>query len=180
MSDEARRKWDARYRQAEAGASAAAVLLEHERLIPATGRALDLACGLGANALYLARLGLEVEAWDISPVAIERLEHEANAKGLNIHTQTRDIVAHPPAPGAFDLIVVSRFLERGLCPAIAAALVPGGRLFYQTFSAVSSGSQGPRNPAFLLQPGELRQLFATLKIEVYKEDDEAILVGTRV
>ncbi|HEB99563.1 MAG TPA: SAM-dependent methyltransferase, partial [Thiotrichales bacterium] len=65
-------KWDARYRES-ATAVATEVLVENRHLLPAVGEALDLACGLGGNALLLARHGLRTTAWDLSPVAIERL-----------------------------------------------------------------------------------------------------------
>ena len=75
----------------------------------------------------------------------------------------RDVVACPPAPDSFDAIVVARFLERALCPAIAAALRPGGVLFYQTFTA------GLANPDYLLGPNELLALFPTLAVCSYRE-----------
>ena len=59
-------KWNLLYNQADvADYSAAKVLTENHYLLPSTGVALDLACGLGANALYLAQQGLAVTAWDI-------------------------------------------------------------------------------------------------------------------
>jgi len=66
--------------------------------------------------------------------------------------------------------VVSHFLERSLCPAIAAALKPGGLLFYQTFCAERvDSSYGPTNPDFCLQKNELLRLFAALETIIYSE-----------
>ncbi|MDD1626440.1 MAG: methyltransferase domain-containing protein, partial [Methylococcaceae bacterium] len=69
------------------------VLTENEFLLPATGTALDLACGLGANAIYLAERGLAVTAWDISFVAIDKLTTYAVQQGLNINACQQNIVA---------------------------------------------------------------------------------------
>jgi len=160
-------KWDARYREAGT-AEATRVLAENRHLLPAAGEALDLACGLGGNALLLARHGLRTTAWDLSPVAIDHLRREA--AGLPLRAEVRDVVAVPPAPGSFDVIVVSRFLERDLCPALMAALRPGGLLFYQTFTRDKAGPGGPTNLDFLLAENELLRLFADLRLRVYREE----------
>ncbi len=178
--DAVRRKWDARYRDSHGNVdTVAAVLSQNERLIPKSGKALDLACGLGGNALFLAQRGLEVHAWDISPVAIDKLNQTARQQGLNIHTQVRDCVANPPEDERFDLIVISRFLERELCGAITKALKPGGLLFYQTFSHHKPNGEGPSNPHFLLGERELLHLFAGLEVVVYEEGGEARLVAKK-
>ncbi len=180
-------KWDARYREA-GSAVASEVLAENRHLLPAAGEALDLACGLGGNALLLARHGLRTTAWDLSPVAIERLASEA--EGLPLRAEVRDVLAMPPAAARFDVIVVSRFLERDLCPALVAALRPGGLLFYQTFTRDKAVAGGPSNPDFLLAENELLRLFGGLCLRVYREEgrlgdvtrglrNEALLVAQR-
>ena len=67
---------------------------------------------------------------------------------MKIASQARDIIARPPPPSSFDVIVVSHFLDRRLAPAIAWALRPGGLLFYQTFAREAVTDQGPSNPEF--------------------------------
>ncbi len=179
-AEASRRKWDARYRNSHNAAnSVAEVLRRNRQLLPAAGKALDLATGLGGNALFLAERGLEVAAWDISPVALAKLNQQAQQRGLTLHTQCRDIIAQPPEPESFDLIVVSRFLERSLCPAISAALKPGGLLFYQTYTRANKGGEGPRNPHFLLAAGELPKLFSNLQVLAYEEGGEVMFVGRR-
>jgi 2-polyprenyl-3-methyl-5-hydroxy-6-metoxy-1,4-benzoquinol methylase len=165
-----REKWDERYRQAVTAVTAAAVLTDNAHLLPLNGTALDLACGLGGNALALARHGLETHAWDISPVAIERLQAEARREELSVHTEVRDVERAPPPPESFDVIVVSHFLERSLCPALTAALKPGGLLFYQTFSRERVSDEGPKNPDYRLAPGELLALFPWLRPLVYRDE----------
>lgn len=177
MHDDKKTGWDERYRAGTAVPVAAEVLADNRHLLPAQGRALDLACGLGGNALLLAAHGLDTEAWDSSAVAIARVQAQAQAQGLALTARVRDVVALPPTPDSFAVIVVSRFLERALAPALIAALRPGGLLFYQTFTRQRTESaQGPQNPAFLLDDGELLRLFAPLAPVVYRE--EALLGDT--
>jgi tellurite methyltransferase len=169
LADRAR-LWDERYRASETVPSPARILSDWSHLLPERGRALDLACGLGGNALWLAERGLEVCAWDLSPVAIARLAELARDRGLVLATEVRDLTARPPEPGSFDLIVVSNFLDRTLAPAIAAALRPGGLLYYQTFNRECASARGPTNPVYRLAPNELLGLFAGLVVRVYRDE----------
>jgi SAM-dependent methyltransferase len=145
------------------------VLRELDFLLPTEGHALDLACGRGGNALWLAARGLRVSAWDYAPAAIEALRRQAEARGLIIDAQVRDVCAEPPSPEGYDVIVVSYFLARELAPAIAAALRPGGLLFYETFVQEAVSDRGPGNPAFRLAPNELLALFPGLLVLDYRE-----------
>jgi len=164
-------KWDRIYREAPGGdVPAAAVLRDNRHLLPPRGTALDLACGRGGNALLLAAAGLDTHAWDLSAVAVERLSAEAGRRGLVIHAVQRDVSEAPPAPETFDVITVSRFLDRRLCRALAEALRSGGLLFYQTFTEDKDPAVGPKNPDYILQRGELLTLFAGLRPVVYREE----------
>ncbi len=175
MDNDTARRWNQRYARDSGGLppvdSAAEepawVLKRYAHLLPAQGRALDLACGLGANALFLAQQGLASHAWDIAENAIERLAETSSSLGLNLSLQTRDVVASPPEAGSFDVIVVSRFLDRSLFPALAKALAPSGVLFYQTF--VVGNKTGPSNPDYLLRQGELLELLDGLTVRAYEE-----------
>lgn len=171
MNSTTRAKWDERYREREVERSRAAEVLERNlHLLPATGRALDLACGLGSNALLLAERGLDTWAWDLSPVAVEKLRGAATRRGVALHAEVRDLADAPPTAGSFDVIVVAHFLERDLCPAIAAALRPDGLLFYQTFTRARTDGRGPDNDHFRLAEGELLGLFPDLALIHYHEE----------
>jgi tellurite methyltransferase len=164
-------KWDARYRDADVSeARPCRVLAEFAHLLPERGRALDLASGLGGNARLLARAGLETEAWDISPVAVAKLDEFASVQALPLRAAVRDVENVPPEPGSFDVIVVSYFLHRPLAPALIAALRPGGLLFYETFTREKVDATGPSNPDFRLAPNELLQLFARLRVVAFREE----------
>lgn len=199
MSSEDARRWDARYREQFAAPSAsvaarfpaaAEVLAENTHLLPRSGRALDLACGLAGSAFVLARAGLDSHAWDVSAVVIEQVRAQAGGFGVALSAVVRDVVAEPPAPDSFDVIVVRRFLDRALMPRLLAALRPGGLLFYQTFTAEKLAGRGPDQPAFLLGRNELLTLCAGLTLRAYRENgaagdpglglrDEAWLVGEK-
>ena len=191
MMDEIEKKWDNIYREADAQPyEAVRVLAENTHLLPASGEALEIACGMGGNALMLARLGLDTTAWDISSVAIERLDSLAREQGLNLHCTARDILAQPPEPERYDVIIASYFLDRSLFPLIKNALRPQGLLFYQTFTRTRVHESGPRNADFRLADNELLDLCSGMQIIVYREEgrlgdietgyrDEAMLVAMK-
>lgn len=167
----AQKKWDACYQQHDGNWPAAAdVLTQNQHLLPDSGKALDLACGLGANALLLAEAGLTVTAQDVSSVAIGKLQLTARKLALQINAEVRDVLITPPAAAQYDVIVVSYYLERALAPAIMHALKPGGLLFYQTWCRQKVTNKGPTNPDYLLADNELLTLFAGLKLRVYREE----------
>lgn len=173
MADEtARAKWNEAYRNAEPGQSEPArVLKENAHLLPPSGEALDLASGLGNNAIFLAKNGLATQAWDISDLAAAKISQHAQATGLPLVGIARDVLAAPPAAHSFDVICVAHYLERSLASTLAAALRPGGLLFYQTFTReVTADYSGPKNPAFRLEPNELLQIFSGMRIVFYRED----------
>jgi tellurite methyltransferase len=184
-------RWDTKYVDAPDSGPAAIILTENQYLLPASGKALDLACGLGANALLLASKGLETHAWDTSLVAIDLLQVFAEQRKLRVTAAVRDVVTNPPAViDCWDVVVVSHFLDRALCSHISNSLTPGGLLFYQTFTQSRVSGDGPSNPEFLLQENELLELFSDLVVRVYREEgvqgdslrgyrNEAYLIGQK-
>ncbi len=163
-------KWDTFY-QSHTESEVAPVLSEHAHLLPLSGYALDLACGNGANAVFLAERGLTVEAWDISEVALNRLTQKAQQYNLSIISKRLDITPQDLVMNSFDVIIVSRFLDRQLIPSLIQALKPEGLLFYQTFTVNKLTSEGPSHPDYLLQRNELLRLFQTLTLVFYQEED---------
>ncbi len=170
MSTQAQQKWDAKYQQAtlQTPANPCFVLKEHSKLLPFQGRALEVACGLGGNARFLAQCGLKVDAWDISDNALTVLNNWASLNHLPITPLITDLEQMILPYRQFDVIVVSRYLDRKLFPALADALKPNGLLIYQTFLAPVQ-EQAPRNPDFYVQSGELGQAWPQLETLVYGE-----------
>lgn len=168
----ARNKWDTIYqRQTDCLTTPepVQVLTDFSYLLPETGETLDLACGRGGNALYLAEQGFDSHAWDISSVVLEQLNAQAKKMSLSITTQCIDIESSQLPANRFDVVVVSYFLNRSICEQIVSMLKSGGLLFYQTFTIDNHGS-GPSNPDYLLKRNELCQLFKQLQLIAYQED----------
>lgn len=160
-----RSRWEARYGQMPDGASEppSAVLARHAPRT-ANGRALDVACGSGRNALYLARRGWRVDAIDVAHAGLMRLRAAAVREGLRVHPVQADLERFALPHAHYDLVVNVRYLQRSLLAPIAAAIVPGGLLVFETFLRAQAGLGHPRNPAFLLEPGELRASFADFEV----------------
>jgi SAM-dependent methyltransferase len=127
------------------------------------GRALDVACGVGQNALWLAQRGFAVEAVDISPVALEQAKRSAADAGLAppaVNLIQADLEAWLPPAAAYDLVIGFRFLNRRLWPRLQSALRPGGWLLYQTFNLRKLAPDSDFPPEYLLDIGELPHAFA--------------------
>ncbi len=164
-------KWNAIYSQSKDNDSVITPLLsEHAFLLPKIGTALDLACGLGSNTIFLAEQGLAVTALDISSVAINQLHRYAIEHQLTINACQQQIIPNSLKPDSFDVIVVSRFLDRTLMNAIIDALKINGLLFYQTFTCEKVTHTPPHNPDYLLARNELLALFAPLTVVFYQEN----------
>lgn len=179
-----RTKWNERYEAADAANQVIEVLALNAHLLlrpkAEPGRSLDLACGLGANALKLAELGYDSHAWDISDAAIKKVQQFARQKQLKVLAKRCDITQQELLCESFDVIIVSRFLLREMIPAIIAALRPGGLIFYQTFiqdvvisketELLKGAGPGPKNNNFRLETNELLKLFSDLTIRHYREE----------
>ena len=179
--------WDARHRETAQNALAepASIVSEWLPLLP-LGPVLDLACGIGRHALLLAARGQSVTAVDWSGTALDILENrarrakfhvtrvdaaaigESRARGIRLVQANLEELRLPEA--AFSLILCLQYLQRSLSPQMARALRPGGMLLFETFTrAQLSYSDGPHNPAYLLEPGELRMAFPELHVLFYRE-----------
>lgn len=166
------RDWDRHYSgAANLEPSPAPLLVEAADLLP-PGRALDLASGPGRNALYLASLGWKVTAVDSSPVAIGILRRRA--VGLAVDARLADLEAgeFQIPPESYDLICDFFYLQRGLFPPIREGVRLGGVFAGAIHLVDDTPGLRPRNPAWLLQPGELRAEFAAWKILYYSEGAE--------
>jgi len=181
-------EWDAKHRLAvnEAAEVPVGILTELLPLLPA-GAALDLACGRGSNALFVAKHGLHVTAVDWSAAALEILENRAQPlKVATRRIQRIEEVRQPSRAGIdllhadletielpasrYSLILCIRYLQRSLFPQICRALRPRGMLLFETYTkAQLDFTGGPRDPAYLLNPGELRRAFPELETVFYRE-----------
>lgn len=174
-----RDRWNARHREAAAGDGGPScwLLAQRDLLEPlAPGRALDLACGRGRNAFFLAELGFDVDGIDISDVAVEVVEARARATGLPVRAVRADLEREPLARGAYHVVVVFDYLERSLLDRIRQAMAPGALLVFETFT-----EDHPRmNPAYVLRRGELIGAFGDLAVlRRYESGGRAGIVARR-
>ena len=180
-------EWDARHREAAQNSPAepASIVSEWLPLLP-RGPALDLACGTGRHALLLAGRGQSVTAVDWSGTAVDILENRARKANLHVSRADAAALADSRTRGirlvqanlediqlpdrAFSLILCLHYLQRSLLSQMAHTLQPGGMLLFETYTrAQLNYSGGPRNPAYLLEPGELRTTFPELHVLFYRE-----------
>jgi SAM-dependent methyltransferase len=156
-----REKWDARYRDGayEGRTHPTALLAEWLPRIP-RGRALDVACGTGRNALFLAANGYEVTALDISSVALDRGRRAAADRGLTVEWLCADLDDDPDSAlpsGSFDLVVWARYVHKTLMRHLVARLGLGGALVCEQHLKTDAAVAGPSSAEFRLAPGELRR-----------------------
>lgn len=145
-------------------------LKRHIHLFP-PGRALDIAAGEGRNAVFLAEHGFDVEAIDISKMALRKARELARSRGVKIKTIIANLDFYPIEQGHYDLITDFYFLDRRLIPVIKKGLKKGGKVIFETYLTAnkSLGLRGPQNPVYLLKPNELLELFKGLRILFYRE-----------
>ena len=170
---DARERWNERYAREGVRPFARAPsdwLVAHRELLGGGGRALDVACGDGRNALCLAQLGYEVDAIDVSDVAIDALRAAVQERALPIAPRVVDLEREPLPAGPYDAIVVFNFLQRELFGALQDALAAGGLLLYETLARAHVDELGHSfNPAYLLEPGELLRAFPGLEVVEHRE-----------
>ena len=168
-----REDWDKRYASVEnlwAVKPNRFLVAEVTELEP--GRALDLACGEGQNAIWLATLGWDVTGVDFSEVAIAKARARAERDDVRVEFTCADLLAYEPAAGAFDLVIVLYLHipadgRRQVLANAAAALAPGGTfvLVGHDLTNMTDGVGGPSDPDLLCTPDQIASELPGLEIE---------------
>jgi SAM-dependent methyltransferase len=174
MSAEDRVRWDRIYRQQETYPDPDPLLLQFTPPVEddKEHRALDLAGGLGQNGLWLAEQGYSTDIMDISRVALQKARAQMAIRNLrNVNLLQVDMDTLELDEEIYDIICVFRYLKREIFPKIKAAVVPGGRVIYQTFNMRYLDIVPGFNRAFLLEVGELAGCFNDWKILCNEESD---------
>lgn len=187
MSEADRKKWDARY---AAGAHSdleapCGVLAQHINLAP-VGRALDVACGAGRNALFMARRGFAVDAVDISDVGMALGRRVAQQQQLAITWYCMDLLDRPALPAyGYNLILMCHFIAPELLARLPAHLAAGGVLMVEQHllwsersDPVAGGLSGPRSERFRVAPGALRTCLQQADPSLQMLAEEEGLVGS--
>ena len=163
MSEADRKKWDARYAAGSHRERQPSRLLVEHIGLAAIGPALDVACGAGRNALFMAQRGFTVDAVDISPVGLQLGRNAADDAGLNVAWHCIDLQDNPQFPGnAYNLILMCHFVSAPLLARLPALLAEDGLLlveqhlqYLQGPDPVADGLAGPSSARFRMAPGEL-------------------------
>jgi SAM-dependent methyltransferase len=143
--------------------------------------ALDVAMGRGRHVDVLTNAGFRVFGVDRDLDAVREAKRQA---AVPLAAWCADLTAYPLPARRFDLVIVTRYLQRDLFSALKGAVAPGGFLLYETFTRHQlAHSVGPRSPSHLLEPGELRSLGHDFEIVSFEEpvnpDAVAQLVARR-
>jgi tellurite methyltransferase len=138
--------------------------------VEAPRRALDLAMGRGRHALVLAQHGFQTYGIDLKHDAVRDAVAAAARDGLIVRGWCADLTTTPLPLATFDLVVVTRYLQRNLFTSIRNAVKPGGFVLYETFTVAQRllGS-GPASADHLLEPGELLERFGGWDVLFYEE-----------
>ncbi|HZD04003.1 MAG TPA: methyltransferase domain-containing protein [Longimicrobiales bacterium] len=167
-----RARWDERYREGDwvDTRGPAEVLVRAVPWLPARGRALDLACGAGRNALFLAERGLRVVAVDLSLEGLRHTVRRARSRGLPVLPVHADLSRFAVRSGAFDLVVNTHFLLRSTFPLITDALAPGGLLVFETWCVDEIDLLGGDiHREYALEHRELARAFSGFEVLVAEE-----------
>jgi len=139
-------------------------------LFPAGGSALDLAGGAGRHAIWLATQGWEVTLIDISETGIELARQKAGPVASHVHLVVDDLTHFTAAQTQFDVLMVFFYVGAKCFSGNCEAIRPGGLMVYKTYTLAQAGlAGGPKDPAHLLEPGELLRLVAGLRVLHYSE-----------
>ncbi len=165
--------WDRRYEDSELVWTATPnrfLVSEVEGIEP--GGALDVGCGEGRNAVWLAEQGWRVTGVDFSEVGLAKARRLADARGVGVEWVLADLRSYRPAGGTYDLVVVLYLHlpadeRRAVHAAAARALRPGGVLLVvgHDLTNLTHGYGGPQDPAILFSPDDVAADVAELSIE---------------
>ncbi len=168
-----REDWDRRYEDSELVWTATPnrfLVSEVKGIEP--GAALDVGCGEGRNAVWLAEQGWRVTGVDFSEVGLEKARRLAEARGVSVEWVLADLRAYQPAAGAYDLVVVLYLHlpaeeRRAVHGAATRALRPGGVLLVvgHDLTNLTHGYGGPQDPAIIFSPDDVAADVAELSIE---------------
>ena len=168
MAQKDKEKWDKKYNQTPKlmeDRTPSSKLVEAIKYVEGKD-VLEIACGTGRNSIYLAQNGFNIDAYDISDVAINHLK-SLNIENLNAFQ--KDLENFSPNENKYDLIVQTNYLDREIFPNLKKSLKKNAIIIIETYMNHKDNEKPPSNTAFLLQQGELKEIFKDFKILKYNE-----------
>jgi SAM-dependent methyltransferase len=168
--DKSKESWDQRWHEKATTSLSPDPWLERALPFLPKGSVLDLACGRGRNALYLAEQGFSVTAVDNSRTGLKLLRQEAARRHLTIDLLHLDLEGATALPtGPFDVVIDFFYLQRSLYPYIKTTVRPGGVVVLRTFSNAGDFTAGMTDLDFHLDAGELLDIFTGWEVLRHEE-----------
>ena len=180
MSKQDRDKWNQRYAEDSHRKNNPVTLLEDWLPRIPMGRALDVACGAGRNAVFMAQAGYQVDAVDISAEGLGRARQEAQSRGLDINWIEQDLDKPYQFDTNYDVIIVMWYVNLGLISQLCDCLSPGGYLLCEEHLVTDQQVIGPTNLNYRVAPGALAETASALDILLYQESIETVAEGEQV
>jgi SAM-dependent methyltransferase len=167
-------KWDARYREGsylvrDYPSPFLDAWLERLPRTVFNGRALDIACGAGRNAMCLAQTGLRVDALDISQAALDRAAVSAQERGLSVNWMQADLDDAALEVDAYNVISIIRYRPWRMALQVIDALTADGWLIFEHHLQSTQPVGGPTTNTFRLAPQELLRDYGALRVVFYEE-----------
>jgi SAM-dependent methyltransferase len=188
-SNEELQRWNRRFGAEDYifGTAPNAFLAAHKPLLPVSGRALCVADGEGRNSVWLAEQGLEVTAFDFSPVGVEKARRLAAERGVRVRHEVASVYDFPWPEAAFDVVaaIFVQFADPAMrafmFERMARALASGGVLLLEGYTPrqLEYGTGGPSRAENFYTAPMLRDAFAALRILELREYDADVTEGTR-
>lgn len=166
-------RWNAKYETREPATTLDPdpLLLEYRHLLPASGLGIDIAGGTGDNGLFLCQLGCDTLIVDGSETGLRLCRRKAEQNGLHPMLVAADLDRFVLPRSTFDVVLVFRYLNRALIPALRDCLKDDGLLIYKTFNLRHRAKRPGFNPDFLLQDGELSRWFGDMQCLATNDDE---------
>lgn len=139
------------------------------------GSAVDFACGLGENSLFLAKLNFNVQAFDISSIAVNYLTEQVKKHNLPVQALVADLTQWKELDlleSSIDLVVITYYLDRQIFPFIKSMIKENGYFFMETFYLSRDNMQNNVSDQYKLHPNELLKEFASWHILYYEEHEQ--------
>ena len=169
MSKQDRDKWNQRYAEDDRHSNSPAILVEDWLSRLPVGRALDVACGAGRNAIFLAQAGYQVDAVDISREGLSLARQRAETLGLGINWIEQDLDEAYQFDSDYDLIIVFGYVNLSLINRLCDCLNKGGYLLCEEHLITDLEVSGPTSQKYRVAPGELLKAVSGVEVLLYED-----------
>jgi len=180
MSKQDRIKWNQRYAEDSYHKNNPVTLVEDWLPRLPVGRALDVACGAGRNAIFLAQAGYQVDAIDISSEGLNQARQKAESQGLSINWIEHDLDQTYQFDTDYDLIIILWYVDLALVTRLCGCLAAGGYLLCEEHLITDREVIGPTSSDYRVAPGDLREAVSGVDVLMYEESIETNPEGDQV